>query len=86
MPEYTREHPWRKPAPGMLLAAAEEHGIDLGASWTVGDMARDAAAGRAAGTRTVLIGDHAPEDADVIAPDIGAATDAILREQGAVRR
>lgn len=47
----------RKPAPGMLLEAARAHGIDLQASWMVGDRWRDVEAGRAAGCRTVFI-DH----------------------------
>lgn len=42
-------HPWRKPAPGMLLAAAEALGLDLGRSWIVGDKAGDLAAGATAG-------------------------------------
>src|SRR5436190_5075869 len=37
VPEFTREHPWRKPAPGMIRAAAAEHHIDLARSWMVGD-------------------------------------------------
>ena len=41
--------PCRKPAPGMLQAAAADLGIDLGASWIVGDSARDLEAGRRAG-------------------------------------
>lgn len=45
----------RKPKPGMILAAAEEHGIDLNASWMVGDSESDVAAGHAAGCRTVLV-------------------------------
>lgn len=45
----------RKPAAGMLLDAATTLGIDLGASWMVGDSDVDIAAGRAAGCRTVLI-------------------------------
>jgi D-glycero-D-manno-heptose 1,7-bisphosphate phosphatase len=45
----------RKPAPGMLLTAAAEHGIDLAASFMVGDRGSDIAAGRAAGCRTFLI-------------------------------
>ena len=53
--KYTREHPDRKPAPGMLLRAAEEHRIDLGKSWMVGDSLRDTQAGEAAGCRTVLL-------------------------------
>ena len=39
----------RKPAPGMILAAADDLGIDLGASWIVGDSASDLEAGRRAG-------------------------------------
>ncbi len=45
----------RKPAPGLLLSAAREHGIDLGRSFMVGDRWRDVEAGRAAGCRTVLV-------------------------------
>lgn len=42
-------HPWRKPNPGMLLAAAERLPLDLGRSWIVGDRATDIEAGRKAG-------------------------------------
>jgi D-glycero-D-manno-heptose 1,7-bisphosphate phosphatase len=45
----------RKPAPGMLLDAAAQLGLDLGRSWMVGDTDADIAAGRAAGCRTLLI-------------------------------
>jgi D-glycero-D-manno-heptose 1,7-bisphosphate phosphatase len=45
----------RKPAPGMLLAAAASLSIDLSASWMFGDTDTDIAAGAAAGCRTVLI-------------------------------
>lgn len=48
----------RKPAPGMLLKAATEFGIDLSASWMVGDSLRDVEAGKRAGCRTVLIGNE----------------------------
>ncbi len=41
--------PCRKPAPGMLRAAAADLGIDLGASWIVGDSASDLEAGHRAG-------------------------------------
>ena len=47
----------RKPRPGMLLDAAETHGIDLRNSVMVGDRDRDIEAGRAAGCRTVFV-DH----------------------------
>ena len=39
----------RKPAPGMILAAAADLAIDLGASWIVGDSASDLEAGRRSG-------------------------------------
>ncbi len=45
----------RKPQPGLLLAAAREHNLDLGASWMVGDSETDIEAGRRAGCRTILI-------------------------------
>ena len=46
----------RKPGPGLLLRAAAEHGLDLGASWMVGDRLSDALAGRNAGCRgTILV-------------------------------
>lgn len=43
------EHPWRKPAPGMLLAAAGLLPIALESSWILGDREKDLEAGRAAG-------------------------------------
>jgi len=46
----------RKPQPGMLLAAARDRGIDLTASWMVGDSESDVEAGRRAGCRTIRIG------------------------------
>ena len=49
------KHSHRKPNPGMLLEAAERHGIDLKASWMVGDLERDVIAGHRAGCRTVLV-------------------------------
>lgn len=45
----------RKPKPGMLFAAANEHGIDLKRSWLIGDRARDIAAGIAARCRAVAV-------------------------------
>ncbi len=49
--------PRRKPNPGMLLEAAEQHHLDLARSWMVGDQERDVEAGRRAGCRTVLVND-----------------------------
>ncbi len=45
----------RKPKPGLILAAAAEHGIDLARSFVIGDRWRDVAAGRAAGCSTIFI-------------------------------
>ena len=59
----------RKPKPGMLLEAARRHDLDLAASWMIGDGARDIAAGRAAGCRTVLVG----HDAAAVEPDVTVA-------------
>ena len=50
LPPYDiADHPWRKPNPGMLLAAADALDIDLSRSWIVGDTAGDIMAGAAAG-------------------------------------
>jgi mannose-1-phosphate guanylyltransferase/phosphomannomutase len=46
----------RKPAPGLLLQARRELGLDLARCVMVGDRATDIRAGRAAGIRTVLVG------------------------------
>ncbi len=58
----------RKPLPGMLLEAARELDIDLGASFMVGDRWRDTQAGLAAGCRTIFVdyghfqeGPHQPD-------------------------
>jgi len=78
---YRREHPWRKPAPGMLLEAAREHALDLGASWMIGDQERDAQAGAAAGCRSILIGaPNAASDADFFAHDLAEAALRIAHE------
>lgn len=45
----------RKPAPGLLTRAAQELGLDLGASWLVGDILDDVEAGARAGCATVLL-------------------------------
>jgi D-glycero-D-manno-heptose 1,7-bisphosphate phosphatase len=45
----------RKPIPGLILRAAEKHGIDLASSYLIGDRWRDIEAGEYAGCKTVLI-------------------------------
>jgi D-glycero-D-manno-heptose 1,7-bisphosphate phosphatase len=55
IPELSGACDCRKPAPGMLLRAAHALGLDLAASWMVGDTDADVVAGRRAGCRTVLV-------------------------------
>ncbi|MBI2437545.1 MAG: HAD family hydrolase [Lentisphaerae bacterium] len=49
----------RKPAPGLLKAMARKHGLDLKASWMVGDAESDIEAGKSAGCRTIRVGGNA---------------------------
>jgi D-glycero-D-manno-heptose 1,7-bisphosphate phosphatase len=55
IPKYRKESPWRKPNPGMLLAAADEMDIELSRSWVIGNSSRDVEAGSRAGCKTILI-------------------------------
>jgi D-glycero-D-manno-heptose 1,7-bisphosphate phosphatase len=52
---YATECACRKPAPGLLVAAAATHGLDLAGSWMIGDILDDVEAGSRAGCRTVLV-------------------------------
>ena len=45
----------RKPAPGMLLEAAQARGLDLRSSWMVGDSEIDIQAGKNAGCKTARV-------------------------------
>lgn len=47
-------HPWRKPEPGMLLAAARDLVLSLAGSVMVGDTLADMKAGAAAGVGTIV--------------------------------
>jgi D-glycero-D-manno-heptose 1,7-bisphosphate phosphatase len=60
LPAYRIVCECRKPRPGLLLRAAREHDVNLGASFAVGDRITDVIAGARAGCRTVLIqtGEH----------------------------
>ena len=51
---FAGEHSWRKPQPGMLLAATERFGLDLDRSLIVGDSLSDIQAGAEAGTRWLV--------------------------------
>ena len=46
---------FRKPAPGLLLRAAADLGLDLRHSWMIGDRWRDVDCGARAGCRTIFI-------------------------------
>lgn len=49
------QHPWRKPSPGMILAAAEEFGFDPAGAFLIGDKWTDIEAGARAGCRPLLV-------------------------------
>jgi D-glycero-D-manno-heptose 1,7-bisphosphate phosphatase len=72
-----------KPRPGMLLGAARDFGIDLAASFMVGDRWRDVGAGRAAGCRTVFIdrgyAERQPDSPDAVVASLAEAAEWILR-------
>lgn len=81
--EYRHDSELRKPRPGMLLLAAEELGIDLAASYAIGDKRSDVLAGQAASCRSVLVqtgkaGGGEPELAAL--PDFVAANLAIAAD------
>ncbi len=60
----------RKPAPGLLKAAARELGLDLKRSVIVGDTGRDVGAGRAVGATTICVGDAEGSRPDYVAADL----------------
>lgn len=79
----------RKPAPGLVLSAAEALSLQPGDVAVVGDSSTDAEAARAAGARSVLVpgpatpgpepdGDHAQLRDHAHAPDLAAALDLLL--------
>jgi D-glycero-D-manno-heptose 1,7-bisphosphate phosphatase len=80
-------HQDRKPGPGMLLRAARELGLDLPASWMIGDMISDVLAGINAGCKGCLLvetgkkrtEDDARPDLDLtIVANLSTAADVIL--------
>ena len=78
----------RKPASGLVLRAAREHGLDLKHSYLVGDQGGDIECGRAVGMRTVLVETGLPQERpgpsaarpDHVAKDLGDAVAWILQE------
>jgi D-glycero-D-manno-heptose 1,7-bisphosphate phosphatase len=72
----------RKPKPGMIFEAAARHGIDLAASYLVGDRWRDVHAGGSAGCCTIFVDYGYPQDQphepDRVAGSLREAADFIL--------
>jgi len=67
----------RKPAPGLLLQAAQQLDIDLSASFLLGDRWKDVEAGQRAGCKTVFLDygykERRPQDADYLATSVDDA-------------
>jgi D-glycero-D-manno-heptose 1,7-bisphosphate phosphatase len=79
----------RKPAPGLILDAAAELGLALGASWVVGDANRDVVAGRLAGCRTILVENSRSRqrrggtvEVDAVAQDLPEAASFVIDNSG----
>jgi D-glycero-D-manno-heptose 1,7-bisphosphate phosphatase len=89
-------HPWRKPNPGMMLAARDHMEIDLSHSWIIGDAVSDIAAGAAAGLAggILLASASGPCEAKRLAnnsfavrsaPNLATAVEALILEQDLAR-
>jgi len=88
----------RKPNPGLLERAAREHGLDLPASWVVGDRYADVEMAHRAGARGILVmtgygrGEYElhrakwPRQPDALADDLTKAVYLIVNEASGVRR
>lgn len=76
-PHFHQNCDCRKPKPGMILSLASKYKIQLAKSWMIGDRESDIQAGKAAGCRTVKLGDAASE-ADFICRHLGEAVTFIL--------
>lgn len=79
----------RKPEPGMIVRASQDHGIDPTRSWFLGDILDDIEAGNRAGCRPILIDlgtESLPPSAqrtpEFVARDTAHALDIILAEEG----
>ncbi|KZN33087.1 hypothetical protein N480_24505 [Pseudoalteromonas luteoviolacea S2607] len=86
-PEYLKECNCRKPHPGMLLQAIEEHDIDPAQSIMVGDKGSDMKAAKAAGVTTkVLVRSGQTFDekdmlaADLVCESLSGVPDLVLKD------
>ena len=94
-PPFRTDCDCRKPKPGLLLRAAADLDLDLGASVVVGDKASDLAAARHAGARSILVltgyglGEweyrraQFPVTPDYVATDLWDAVEWIVGRRGA---
>jgi D-glycero-D-manno-heptose 1,7-bisphosphate phosphatase len=84
IPAYAGPSPDRKPNPHFLRLAADRHGVDLAASWMVGDRDTDVEFGRRGGVRTIQVanpraGAYAGRSRpDYHAENLAAAADIII--------
>ncbi len=86
-PDFSGECDCRKPKTGLLLQAQKEFEIDFKNSFMVGDKTSDIAAGKKAGCKTILVktgyggkDSVTKEIPDIVAQDLGQATEWILRQ------
>jgi D-glycero-D-manno-heptose 1,7-bisphosphate phosphatase len=90
VPGYAHACRCRKPGPGMLEAAAERLGLDLPASWLVGNHPADVGAAVAAGVRPLFVttgraAGQPPPPGVTAVPDLEAAARAVLDGAGPPR-
>jgi D-glycero-D-manno-heptose 1,7-bisphosphate phosphatase len=88
----------RKPNPGLLERASREHGLDMAASWVVGDRYADVEMAHRAGGRGILVmtgygrGEYElhrgkwPRQPDALAENLTDAVRLIVNETSAARR
>ena len=77
----------RKPAPGLVLAAAAALGVDAADCVVIGDIGADVEAARAAGARAILVPTPATlpaevADAPLVAETLEAAVDLLVGPEG----
>ena len=78
----------RKPAPGLVLRAAELLGADPRRCAVIGDVGSDVEAARAAGARAILVPTQVTRREEIaaapeVAPDLATAVDMLLGERAA---
>jgi len=67
--EYRRDHPWRKPNPGMILQAVSDLDLDPAQSAILGDKMSDIEAGAAAGIGLrILVASHDAKESEGAPP------------------